>query len=145
VSDAALFVRCPYCRTDSLVALDALQAAALNANIERAEASAQAAIERARARRAKTWLSAKWMAAIWLAMIAFLLFWVFLPSTDVGLALVAGDMLILSMLTYMMAIGTLIGTLDRWGFRASRFAGALGLIAFVVAIASTVTLWIVAS
>ncbi|HTA91681.1 MAG TPA: hypothetical protein VK745_18990 [Polyangiaceae bacterium] len=143
VPEQALFVRCPYCRTDSLVTLDALQARALLENIDRAEASAQGAIESARARRAKALWAARWMAAIWFGMISIALLWAFVPTLDAVIGLVAADVFVLSLFTYLITAGTLVSSVGSPRLRAK--LSAVGAAAgFALATASTVALWLIA-
>jgi uncharacterized Zn-finger protein len=144
VGDGALFVRCPYCRTDSLVTLDALAVGALAENIERAEASAKTALESAEKRRENARRGAKVIGLVWLGLIGLLALWVLVPFVDHVLGLVALDMFALSTLTYVVAFGTLVDTLRRSG-KTPRFSGALVLLAFLMAVASSLAIWIVAS
>lgn len=144
LTDGALFVRCAYCRTDSLVTLDALEARALVENIQRAEASASTALESAAARRQKASWAARFMAFIWLGMMALVLVWAFVPALDHVVALVALDMFALSMLTFMMAAGSLVEAIERSGRSGKAISGVLGLAAFAVAIASAWAVWMIA-
>jgi predicted RNA-binding Zn-ribbon protein involved in translation (DUF1610 family) len=144
VPESALFVRCVYCRTDSLVTLDALEARALVENIERAEASATRALESAQGRRNKARQGMKWLSLVWLGMIALALLWAAVPALDALLALVMADMLVLSMLTYMLAFGTLVEGLERSGGRPTRYNGAIALIVFALAVGSMLVPWMIA-
>lgn len=141
--EGALFVRCPYCRTDSLLTLDAVQARALVENINRAEASAQAAIESARARRAKAIWAAKWMAVIWLGMISVVLVWAFVPALDAVVGLVAAVMLPLGTYTYLMSGAALVAVIEGPG-RNSQLWGVCALGSFALAVGSVVAVFVIA-
>jgi predicted RNA-binding Zn-ribbon protein involved in translation (DUF1610 family) len=143
VSDGATFVRCPYCRADSLVTLDALQARALSDNVQRAHDSASAALEAGRARRAKTLQAGKVLGSIFLGAVALLFVWGFAPFLDFVLVLMFLDMLTLSTLTYALTLSTLLGRTDP-SVKPAPGEGWLVLLLFVMAVISSATVWYVA-